>query len=182
MGILFVIGPRASGKTRAAALLAERYACRVCDTDQLAVAAAGKSVADIVAGEGWETFRAVEKAALAEAVKRMSAEPGIPGVVATGGGIVLDPENRALMRRAGEVAYLSASADTLIGRLRRSREQALRPPLSDMSFEDEVLSVVAERDPLYREAAHHVIDASLPPAEVARLLHGIILRTFKETA
>lgn len=181
MGILFLIGPRASGKTLAAALLAKNHACRSCDTDKLVIAAAGKNIADIVAGEGWAAFRAAEKAALAEAADRMGADAGTPGVVATGGGIVLDPENRAFMRRAGVVAYLAASAEELVGRLLLSRARASRPPLSDMSFEDEVRSVMAERDPLYRETAHHVINASLPPAEVARLLHGIIIRSFKET-
>lgn len=179
MGILFLIGPRASGKTLAAALLAKEYACPCCDTDQLVVAAAGKSVAEIVAEEGWPAFRAAEKAALVEAVARMGAAPATTGVVATGGGIVLDPENRAFMRASGVVAYLTTSPDELIGRLLRSRDKSSRPPLSGLSFEDEVRSVMAEREPLYRETAHHMIDASLPPVRVARLLHDITVRSFK---
>ena len=174
MGVLFLIGPRGSGKTLAANLLGSAYACPTCDTDQLVVEAAGKSIAAIVAGEGWPGFRAREKAALVAAFERMAVHPH--SVVATGGGIVLDPENRAFMRRSGRVAYLEAPVEVLLERLTKARCDAFRPALSSLSFSDEMRAVLAERGPLYRETAHQGVDATLEPEVLARALHEILTR------
>ena len=178
MGILFLIGPRASGKTLAAKLLGAMYACRTCDTDRLVLAAEGRSIADIVAEEGWEVFRAVEKKVLAEAARRMTADVGTPAVIATGGGVVLDQENRELMREAGTVAYLNAPADVLISRLTRVFQgpdsgEISRPPLTNLDFADEIRATLTARDPLYRETAHHIVNAALEPEIIAGMLHDI---------
>lgn len=176
MGILFLIGPRGSGKSLAAKLLGRIYACRDYDTDQLVSQAEGRSISDIVAEEGWDAFRAMEKAALAKAVTMARADLGTPGVIATGGGIILAPENRALMRENGTVVYLSAPAEVLVGRLDQARQSSFRPPLSDLSFAKEIRFVVTERDPLYRDAAHHILDAVMKPEKLACQLHDIITR------
>lgn len=181
MSVLFLIGPRGSGKSLAAKLLASRYACRSVDTDRLILDNAGKSVAEIVAEEGWPAFREYEKEALREAAAIMARPEGHTGsagfgVVATGGGIVLDAANRAFMRENGVVAYLAAPPELLVERLLQSRNMAGRPPLSDLSFEEEVRSTMAARDPLYREAAHHLVNAALPADTVARVLFETIIR------
>lgn len=174
MSPLFLIGPRGSGKTLAAARLAETLACRACDTDAM-IQAKGRSIAEIVAREGWAAFRAMEKEALALAVAEMTAAPGAPGVIATGGGIVLDEANRELMRASGVVAYLSAPAETLIARLEAAQSAlSSRPPLSGLALADEVRAVLREREPLYRATAHHVIDAGRDPDMVCRDLHTLL--------
>lgn len=178
MPVLFLIGPRGSGKSLAAARLAETFSCRVRDTDQMVVQAHGGSIADIVAEKGWNAFRAMEKAALIQAAAQMAGDaraPGIVslGVIATGGGIVLDAENRRLMRETGIVAYLSSPAEVLIARLAALPEDPSRPPLSPLAMTDEVRAVLQEREPLYRETAHHVIDACQEPDALARALHTL---------
>lgn len=179
MGALFLVGPRGSGKSLAAKLLAERRACTAWDTDQMVVETKGASIADIVEQEGWAAFRAAEREALCEAARRAHNFGGAC-VVATGGGAVLDPENRRLMRAKGEAAYLAIPEEPLIRRLRQSRGVFARPPLSDLSFEEEIRAVLAERDPLYRETARYLVNADMPARVVAGILCGI-LRTCKDT-
>jgi shikimate kinase len=181
VGILFLIGPRGCGKSLAMDRLVRERGCRGCDTDRLIVEAEGKSVAGIVAEDGWAAFRAAEKRALGEAVRRMGAAGAAPGVVATGGGIVLDPENRALMRRSGVAVYLAAPVEALVSRLQNARERNARPPLSGLSFEEEIRAVFIEREAFYRETARYSVDASKPPEAVADALYGILLRHCKET-
>lgn len=173
---LFLIGPRGSGKTLAAARLAETASCRALDTDAM-IQANGRNIADIVAEEGWTAFRALEKEILTLAVAEILARPDAPGVIATGGGIVLDKANRDLMRASGVVAYLCAPADVLIARLEAAKNaSASRPPLSGLSLADEVRAVLQEREPLYRETAHHVIDAGREPDDVARDLAALLAK------
>ena len=98
---LFLVGPRACGKTTLARELAARLGWSSTDTDQWLLERTGASVADLVSAEGWEGFRRREAEAL-RAVARTRT------VVATGGGMVLLPENRAFMRKSGPVLYLEA--------------------------------------------------------------------------
>jgi shikimate kinase len=162
MTTVFLIGPRGCGKTRMAEMLAKKLSRPYVDTDKLVVTATGKSIAAIVAQEGWEKFRDHEAAALA-------ATPALlpdGGIVATGGGIVLRPENRDLLRSAGATLYLAAPPAVLAKRLARSRNPEQRPPLTGQDILSEIAAIAAERHPLYLAAAHHVIDASLPPGQV----------------
>ncbi|MDU1024989.1 MAG: shikimate kinase, partial [Leclercia adecarboxylata] len=86
----------------------------------------------------------------------------------TGGGIILSAYNRQFMREKGIVIYLCAPVPVLVERLEASPEEGQRPTLTGKPISEEVSAVLAERDALYREAAHHVVDASLPPAEVVQ--------------
>ena len=174
MSILFLIGPRGSGKTVAAALLERDYACRACDTDALIQEASGRTVAEIVAEEGWSAFREREKNALRACVARMADTPSSALVVATGGGIVLDPDNCSFMRAHGVVVYLAASADVLASRLELPAKDSSRPSLTGLPLKQEIMQVLKERLPLYNATAHHTVDAALPPEEVARTLSCLL--------
>ena len=158
---IFLIGPRGCGKTTVGHELARLCGCECIDTDRWLQTHAQKSIAEIVEQEGWESFRARETAAL-EAVTAVS------GVIATGGGIILAPYNRQFMREKGTVIYLSAPVPVLVGRLEAFPEEGQRPTLTGKPISEEVSEVLAERDALYREAAHHVVDASLSPSEVVQ--------------
>ncbi len=151
---IFLIGPRCCGKTTLSGLLAKRLGLPQLDTDALVCAEAGMSVAAIVEREGWEGFRARESQALTHAALAGS-------VTATGGGAVLSAENRALMRQAGMVLYLSAPAHILAERLERDGGALQRPSLTGEDPRLEMIRVLAEREALYRECAHHCLDASL---------------------
>jgi shikimate kinase len=158
-----------------ASLLARNRACLARDTDALIREKTGMSVAEIVAVGGWPAFRALEKAALAEAVESARESGNAPAVIATGGGIVLDPENRDRMRAEGVVAYLAAPPRVLAGRLPPLRNDPSRPSLTALPPEREIAAVLREREPLYRAAAHHIVDATRPPESVADALYGHIM-------
>ena len=170
--LIFLVGPRACGKTTTGGHLARRLALPFEDTDARLQRGLGMSVAQIVAQYGWERFREFESAALREAAERLSVAGGI---IATGGGIVLKAENRAYMRSRGRVFFLSAPARALAARLAADQQGSLRPPLTGVSAKDEVSLILAERDSLYRETAHHILDAACSPEEICREI-AVILR------
>lgn len=151
---VFLIGPRASGKTSVGRILAERLGFGLADTDEIAVRLMGESIAAFVEKNGWPAFRNMETRALAEA-----AGPG-KRVIATGGGIVLAEENRAVLKAGGLVVYLRADPETLAARLKADPDEAKRPALTAGGLIGEVASVLAEREPLYLACADHVVESA----------------------
>jgi shikimate kinase len=169
--LIFFVGPRACGKTTAGGLLARQLALPFEDTDVRLQRDLGMSVARIVAERGWERFRELESAVLHEVAERLAV---CGGVIATGGGVVLKAGNRAYMRSRGRVFFLSAPARLLAARLAADPQDPLRPPLTCVPAKDEVPLVLAEREPLYRETAHHILDADSPPEEICRRISVIL--------
>lgn len=151
---VFLIGARASGKTTLGAALADALGFAFRDSDVELQRDCGMSVAEIVDREGWPGFRRRER----ETLLRL-AHPET--VIATGGGMVLDPDNRAFMRGSGRVLYLSAPAAVLAARLASDPKAGQRPSLTGVSVVEEMGQILAEREPLYREAAHHLLDATV---------------------
>lgn len=156
---LYLVGPRGCGKTTVGMALATALHCRFVDTDQWLQSGVRMTVAEIVEREGWQGFRARETAAL-EAVTAPET------VVATGGGIILTPWNRHFMREHGTVVYLRAPVSILVNRLAASPEEELRPTLTGKPLGEEVQEVLEQRDALYREAAHYIVDATHSPSQV----------------
>lgn len=155
---LVLIGYRATGKTSVGAELARVLGRPFVDLDQVLVAEAGRSVAAIVAQGGWEEFRRREK----ELVARYRDTHG--QVLATGGGVVLDPENIAALRENGLIIWLTADPATIEARLKADRPQdAFRPSLTGGDTVSEVLEVLKFREPLYKAAAQVVIDTTDRP-------------------
>jgi shikimate kinase len=166
---VFLIGARASGKSTVGRLLAEGLNLAFADTDARIRGADGREAREIVAAEGWPAFRAREKAALRECTA-----PGT--VISSGGGMVLDEENRLFMRANGVVFYLEAPAKLLRERMLADPEPGLRPPLTGRPPADEIEHVLAEREALYLSTAHHRIDAALPPERAAKAIADRILK------
>ncbi|POP46709.1 shikimate kinase AroL [Superficieibacter electus] len=152
---VFFIGPRGCGKTTVGQALAQEQNWHFVDTDHWLQERAQMNVAEIVAKEGWEGFRARETQAL-QAVSATST------VVATGGGMVLAEANRRFMREAGLVIYLRAPAGVLAARLDAFPQAGQRPALTAKPPEEEIREVLAEREPLYCETAHYIVDAAQP--------------------
>jgi len=167
---LVLIGGRACGKTSVGQALARALQRPFVDLDQVLVAEAARSIAEIVAAEGWPGFRQREK----ELVARLGARPG--QVLAPGGGVVLDPENVALLREHGLVIWLYADPATLRQRLRQDQgSQDFRPSLTGADPGAEMERVLAEREPLYRAAAHVTLDTTeLAIQEVVHYILRII--------
>lgn len=164
---IFLIGARGCGKTTVGQKLAEACQSAFIDTDLILQQRANKTIAEIVAKEGWPAFRALETRTL-----QSVAEP--KSVIATGGGIILAPVNREFLRENGIVIYLKAPVSVLAGRLEAFPEESQRPTLTGKPISEEVREILAQRDALYRETAHCVVDAACEPDEVvAQILAAI---------
>lgn len=149
---IFFIGLRGSGKTTLAREVAARLGAEYRDTDLLVQDRSGQTITDLVQGKGWDAFRDLEQEVLAE----LCGQSG--QVVATGGGIVLRPENRALLKDRGRVFYLMASPPLLASRLRQ-QDADHRPGLTNLPLEQELSQTLQEREPLYYETLHFILQA-----------------------
>ncbi|MCL2123697.1 MAG: shikimate kinase II, partial [Desulfovibrionaceae bacterium] len=132
-------------------------------------AVGGLEVDEIVARSGWPAFRALENAVLRECVRPRT-------VVATGGGMVLDPRNCEFMRATGTVFFLDAPAQLLSSRLAETPRTQQRPSLTGLPPSEEIPRVLAEREPAYRAAAHHIVNATRPLPELVRELSNSIMQ------
>ena len=168
--LIFLIGARASGKSSLGSLLAEKLELAFIDTDQQIRITCGFNVDELVTRDGWPAFRARESAVLRECAAANT-------VVATGGGMVLDPRNCEFMRATGTVFFLDAPARILASRLMENPRTDQRPSLTGRPPAEEITLVLAEREPLYRGAAHHIVNAAQPLPKLARELSSLILQT-----
>ncbi|MGE0712850.1 MAG: shikimate kinase [Planctomycetota bacterium] len=161
---LCLVGPRGAGKSSAGALLAAALGRAFVDLDRVLERRHRAPVAALLR-EGEAGFRARERAALAETLSLLAAGVTRASVLATGGGAVLAPESRALLRTLGRVAYLRAPAEVLGARVARDGA-AERPALLAGGPLAEAAAVLAAREPLYLEVAERVVDATRPLEEV----------------
>ncbi len=171
--ILFLIGARGCGKSTVGLRVAKRLDWHFMDTDAVVQERLGCSVADMVARESWQAFRAAESAALQACVQENKSQHL---VLATGGGMVLAPENRAYMREQGLVCFLHVPEKMLVQRLVHNPQEAQRPSLTGQDVASEVRAVLQERLPLYEGTAHSMVDASLPIAQVVENIYSVALR------
>lgn len=163
---LFLIGPMGAGKSSIGRRLAAHFALPCVDLDSAIEARTGTSVATIFEIEGEAGFRRRESALLNELVARN----GI--VLATGGGAVLVPENRAQLREHGFVVWLQTGVDEQLQRLARDRQ---RPLLAVPDRRTRLEQMARERDPLYRGLADLAIASAgescqQAAARIAKLL------------
>ncbi|CQR65071.1 shikimate kinase [Streptomyces leeuwenhoekii] len=156
--LLVLVGPMGVGKSTVGELLAERLKVAYRDTDEDIVAEQGRSIADIFVDEGEAAFRAIEK----RAVHRALAEHD--GVLALGGGAVLDPDTRALL--AGHrVVYLSMDVEEAV---RRTGLNTARPLLA-VNPRKQWRELMEARRHLYEEVATAVVATDgRTPDEVTR--------------
>jgi len=152
---LVLIGYRATGKTTVGERLAEILGYSFVDLDQVLVQEAGEPIVDIVARDGWAEFRRREK----DLVARFRHTQG--QVLATGGGVVLDPENVEALRENGIIIWLTADPETIQARLAEDLPRdANRPSLTGSDTIREVTEVLEARLPLYEAAAQIIVDTA----------------------
>ena len=147
-----LVGPMGSGKTSVGRRLACVLKRDFFDSDFEIVARTGVAIDHIFDVEGEEGFRQREISMLSE----LCEIPNI--VIATGGGIIIKPENRELLKRDSFVVYLSSSVKQLVSRTARSKSR----PLLERSTNREktIRELVEKREPLYQEVADVVIDTT----------------------
>ena len=162
--IVYLVGMPGSGKSTVGPELARRLGVPFVELDEEIQRAAGASVREIFEQQGEDRFRELEAASLVQAASRD------PSVVSCGGGVVLEPANRVALRATGEVVFLSVPLDTLRERVAPSTDRPL------IRTEGDLERLFQEREPLYREFAAHVVDASGPAQDVAAAIERELLR------
>ncbi|QIK36681.1 shikimate kinase AroK [Caldichromatium japonicum] len=145
---IFIVGPMGAGKSTVGRQLAEALSYTFKDSDQEIQRRTGVDIPTIFEYEGEEGFRARERQVISELV----AEERI--VLATGGGAVLNPDNRRDLAARGVVIYLYCSPDQQYARTVRDRN---RPLLETDDPLQRLRALMAERDPLYRQIADLVV-------------------------
>ncbi len=159
---VFLVGPMGAGKTTIGRQLAQGLHLEFIDSDQEIEERTGADIPWIFDVEGEEGFRDRESKVIEELTQR----DGI--VLATGGGAVLRPENREALGARGTVVYLHATLEQQVARTARDRN---RPLLQVEDPEARLRELMAQRDPLYREIADHVVETDgLPARTVAQNL------------
>ncbi len=151
--ILTLIGYRATGKTTLAKLLARRLGWQWIDADVEIERRAGKTIARIFAEDGEPAFRDLEALVIADLCRRDRL------VLAAGGGAPMREENRQIMRQSGKVVWLMARPETILKRMSGDATTAeRRPSLTGHGPLDEIVQLLALREPMYRDTADFTID------------------------
>jgi shikimate kinase len=162
---LFLVGLMGAGKTTVGRQLARRLGKTFYDTDHEIERRTGVRVALIFEIEGEAGFRARE----AQVVEALTALDGV--VLATGGGAVLDPANRARLASRGLVIYLRAQPRDLHYRTRHDKS---RPLLANADPLARLEELHRARDPLYREVADLVVETGRQ--SVGHLVESLLKR------
>jgi shikimate kinase len=162
---LFLIGYRGTGKSTVASLVGAQLGWEWLDLDTLLESMFGRTIWQIFADEGEEGFRDKEAAVLAEVCQRRRQ------VVATGGGVILRPDNRAQLKAAGKVVWLRADPDTIWQRLQADSATAARRPNLTVGGLQEIKDLLGQRESLYAASADWSVDtAEHTPEEAATLI------------
>jgi shikimate kinase len=174
-----LIGYRGTGKTTVARQLALALGWDWVDADVEIEFRAGKSIAAIFADEGEAAFRDLEAAVLADLLGRPSV------IVAAGGGAVLREANRQALAEKARAVWLRASVETILERVSNDATTAgRRPNLTTAGGAAEVIELLQQREPLYRQCANLEVDTeNKSPVEIAgEIIDRLQLRPHKAPA
>ena len=164
-GQIVLIGLPGSGKTTVGRQLSRRLQRPFVDSDHAIEQRIGCLIREFFDREGEERFRDIEE----EVIDQLTRVPG--RVLSTGGGVVLRPNNRMHLRERGRVIYLKSAPEELFRRLRYDSSRPLLQVADPMA---RLRDLFAQRDPLYRETAHFVMETGRP--SVATLVNMIVMQ------
>ncbi len=156
-----LIGYRATGKTTVAKELASRLpGWNWVDADVEIERAEGKTIAQIFQQSGESGFRDLESTVTAELLLRPQT------IIATGGGVVIRPENRERLKQTAFVVWLKASAETIYNRMYSDETTATRrPALTDSAPFEEIVKMLNMRQSWYEQTANVSVDTDALAAE-----------------
>jgi len=146
---IILIGFMGTGKSTIGRKLSRTFGYPLIDTDHLLVEKEGRPIPEIFAQDGEEAFRDLESNLLRSLAKHSGH------IIATGGGIIGRPENRALLRDLGYVIWLIAKPSEI---LKRTSRNSNRPLLNSDDPEATIRALLKARTPLYRDTAHLAIE------------------------
>ena len=152
-GNIILTGYMGCGKSTVGRALAEKYGMRFLDTDTFIEEEAGCPIREIFAEKGEQGFRNMETNCL-----RRLMLTAVNTVIATGGGMVLRPENRELMKKTGRVILLSASEETTFQRVRNDSARPLLDSEGEEALREKIRSMKQQREPAYLAAADQMIE------------------------
>ena len=159
---MWLIGMMGSGKTTSGRTAAESLRLEFADTDEFVAERMGCSVAQLWGSLGESAFRDLEKVA-------MSTLADVDGIVATGGGVVLDEANRQVLSDSKKVIWLEATSETLSQRIKSADARPLLIETGQL-LETELADLLTQRSNLYEEVATHRIPTDDMDAEVVATL------------
>jgi shikimate kinase len=163
--VISLVGLPGSGKTTVGRQLARRLQLPFVDSDHEIEVRIGCSIREFFEREGEARFRDIEQDVLDTLTQ------GADKVLSTGGGAVLRPENRQHLRERGQVVYLKSTPEELFRRLRHDSNRPLLQVADPML---KLKTLYTERDPLYREVAHFVLETGRP--SVSTLVNMIVMQ------
>jgi shikimate kinase len=170
---IYLIGYRCTGKTSVGKILAKSLNLPFVDADAAVEKENGMTISEMVASFGWNYFREKEKTM----IRGLSALGG--QVIATGGGVILDPENVRRMKETGRVVWLKAGAEAIEQRLLADVKTAdQRPSLTGKKLTDEIKETLEIRTPLYENAADFSVDADdMPVDAIAQKVADVVQKS-----
>lgn len=165
-----IIGYRGSGKSSIARPLAKMLGWKTVDSDDLIEERAGKTIKEIFEDEGEPAFRQLEKDILTELLNEEEL------IIAAGGGAILNPQSRELMKQSGPVVWLQATIQELSERIAAdSQTETRRPDLTPLGVREEIEEVLNHRVPMYEEAATMIIiTTGKTPEEIATEVYSLL--------
>jgi shikimate kinase len=169
---IVLIGYRGTGKSTVGRLIAAQLGMAFIDADEELERRAGQSIREIFGAGGEPAFRDLEAAVLADLMDQDKR------VLALGGGVVLRPENRALIGQAKNcIVWLQADAKTLERRINTDTATSQRRPnLTSSGGLAEIEHLLATREPLYRECAHFAVDTEgQSPEQIAAQVVSLLV-------
>ena len=163
--MIALVGMPGGGKSTVGRQLARRLNSPFVDADAVVEQQIGCSIRTFFDREGEERFRDIESGVIADLMESAS------GVVATGGGLVMRAVNRDSLRNRTTCVYLRSTPEEL---LRRLRHDTKRPLLQVADPLARLRQLFVQRDPLYREASHFVVETGRP--SVPTLVNIILMQ------
>jgi shikimate kinase len=164
---IILIGMRGSGKTIVAGQLAKKLHKKFIETDDLIVKKIGLPISEIVAKFGWKKFRDLES----EVIKKIRGVDDT--IISTGGGVVLNKDNRRILKQNGRLIWLSADIEELVKRIGNNKDRPFL--IKTKSRKKDIETTFKQRERLYRQAADYVIDTNNKnPSKVAAEITKII--------
>ena len=167
---IFLIGLPSSGKSKIGSMLAKKMRCEFADTDNLIIQQCNRdfgsfeTIQECYSFLGEKKFRETEKQILHDLIQNILHETLI---ISTGGGIILDPDNRSLIKKNGIVIFLNTPLEILKRRLEKQKE---RPLFKGKSLESKIQELQTERLSLLEKMADITIEASGSVDEICLLI------------